>query len=105
MKKEGIHIFTVAVGNANVGNVGALASKPLSKYFYNVTYEDMLPLILHKMIWNMCVRDPAHDGNFPTLVQSEAAVPRLKQAEPRRSVAVQAPSVPTVSAVQANSGA
>ena len=106
MKKEGIHIFTVAVGNANVDNVGALASKPLSKYFYNVTNEDMLPLILHKMIWNMCVRDPAHDGDFEPLVQSEAVVPRLKQVvEARQSVEVQKPSVPMVSAVQVNSGA
>ena len=75
MKKDGVHIFTVAVGEANIENVGALASKPLSKYFYNVTNEDMLPLILHKMIWNMCVRDTDRDGNFPTLI-APAAVPR-----------------------------
>jgi len=71
MKKEGIRIFTVAVGNANNANVEALSSTPLSKYFYNVTNEDMLPLILHKMIWNMCVRDPAHDGAFPALLESD----------------------------------
>jgi hypothetical protein len=64
MKKNGIHIFTVAVGDANNDNVKALASKPLSKYFYNVTNEDQLPLILHKMIWNMCVRDPTLVGQF-----------------------------------------
>jgi hypothetical protein len=57
MKKEGIHIFTVAVGDANNANVKSLASLPLSKYFYNVTTENELPLILHKMIYHMCDRD------------------------------------------------
>jgi hypothetical protein len=63
LKKNGTHIFTVGVGAADLANVQALASKPLSKYYYNVTNEDMLPLILHKMIWNMCVREVEHDGS------------------------------------------
>ena len=57
MKKEGVHIFTVAVGAASTPNVQALASKPLSKYYFNVTTELELPSILHKMVGAMCTRD------------------------------------------------
>ena len=57
MKKEGVHIFTVAVGEASTPNVQALASTPLSKYYFNVTTELQLPSILHKMVGAMCTRD------------------------------------------------
>ena len=57
MKKEGVHIFTVAVGEASTPNVQALASTPLSKYYFNVTTELELPSILHKMVGAMCTCD------------------------------------------------
>ncbi len=57
MKKNGTHIFTVAVGDAATKNVQALASLPLSKYYYNVSNEAFLPLILHKMVLSMCHRE------------------------------------------------
>jgi Cys-rich repeat protein len=57
MKKNGTHIFTVAVGDAATANVQSLSSLPLDKYYYNVSNEAFLPLILHKMILSMCRRE------------------------------------------------
>jgi len=56
MKRNGTHIFTVAVGNADVSNVKNLSSTPLDKYYYNVSTESELPTILHSMIWSICRR-------------------------------------------------
>ena len=64
MKKNGTHIFTVAVGEANNANVKALASLPLSKYFYNVTNEGYLPLILHQMVLALCDRATEHNEAY-----------------------------------------
>lgn len=56
MKRNGTHIFTVAVGDADVANVKNLSSLPLSQYYYNVSTESKLPTILHQMIWAICKR-------------------------------------------------
>lgn len=57
LKLNGTHIYTVAVGEANTKNVQSLASLPLSNYYFNVTTESELPIILHNIINNMCARD------------------------------------------------
>ena len=57
MQLNGTKVFTIAVGEAATTKVQALASRPLSKYYYNVKNEQFLPKILHKMILNMCHRD------------------------------------------------
>ena len=43
MKKNGTHIFTVAVGDAATANVQSLSSLPLDKYYYIVSNEAFLP--------------------------------------------------------------
>ena len=57
LQNNGTHIYGVAVGGADVQNVQALCSAPLSNYYFNVTSESELPGILHSIIDNMCARD------------------------------------------------
>jgi hypothetical protein len=54
-----------------VKKVAALASLPLSKYNYNVTNEQFLPKILHRMILGLCNREE-HDVDIKDeLITSE----------------------------------
>jgi len=53
---DGAHIYTIAVGSASVSNVQKLTSLPLDHYYFNVTTEAQLPVILHNVVNNMCAR-------------------------------------------------
>ena len=71
LKANQTKIFTVAVGEAATKKVAALASLPLSKYYYNVTNEQFLPKILHRMILGLCNREE-HDVDIKDeLIASE----------------------------------
>ena len=70
LKANHTKIFTIAVGEAATDKVQALASLPLSKYYYNVTNEQFLPKILHKMILSMCDRENDDNVNHEELVGS-----------------------------------
>jgi hypothetical protein len=63
LKENHTKIFTIAVGDAATDKVQALASLPLSKYYYNVSNEQFLPKILHKMILSMCDREEDGTNN------------------------------------------
>jgi len=53
---DGAHIYTIAVGGASIQNVQKLTSLPLDHYYFNVTTESQLPVILHEVVDNMCAR-------------------------------------------------
>eukprot|EP00756_Hemistasia_phaeocysticola_P014708 Hpha_TRINITY_DN15353_c0_g7::TRINITY_DN15353_c0_g7_i1::g.87756::m.87756 len=55
--KDGAHIYSIAVGSASISNVQKLTSLPLENYYFNVTDESQLPVILHHVVNNMCARD------------------------------------------------
>eukprot|EP00759_Apiculatamorpha_spiralis_P034756 PhF_6_TR35774/c0_g1_i1/m.51985 len=57
LQGNGTHIYGVAVGGADVHNVQALCSLPLTNYYFNISTESQLPIILHEIIDNMCWRD------------------------------------------------
>ena len=89
MQLNGTKVFTIAVGEAATTKVQALASLPLSKYYYNVKNKQFLPNILHKMILNMCHRDDdAVDAeraaaelltSFKAMVPAPATIMRQQQ--------------------------
>ena len=83
MKKNGTHIFTVAVGDAATKNVQALASLPLSKYYYNVSNEAFLPLILHKMVLSLCYRQERQEFAPPPLSPPSPQQPIVSASVPR----------------------
>jgi len=69
LRNNGTHIYGIAVGGADIQNVQELCSPPLSFYYYNVTTESQLPIILHDLVNNMCTRcckggDEAHLSNL-----------------------------------------
>ena len=64
LKANHTKVFTIAVGDAATKEVAALASLPLSKYYYTVSNEQFLPKILHKMILGLCNRDDDDEGTI-----------------------------------------
>jgi hypothetical protein len=54
IKSKGAKIFTIAVGEARQSNVKALASLPLSSYYYPVASESNLKEIIQKLLHNIC---------------------------------------------------